>query len=104
MSNPEVYEVKVYGPRERRWFQNGNHHRLDGPAIEYANGDRYWCQNDKLHRLDGPAVEYSSGTRLWYIEGVNLTEEEFLERIQPTKELTIGEISKLLGYEVKIVK
>ncbi|NVM34029.1 MAG: hypothetical protein HWN81_00435 [Candidatus Lokiarchaeota archaeon] len=44
-------------------------HRLDGPAIEYANGSKEWWIEDKRHRLDGPAIEYSSGSKRWYVKG-----------------------------------
>ena len=43
-------------------------HRMDGPAIEYANGCKGWYQNGKLHRMDGPALEWSDGDA-WYING-----------------------------------
>jgi len=71
-------------------------HRLDGPAIEYSDGDKEWYIEGKLHRLDGPADERSNGskywyvegklhredgTRAWYIEGVRYTEEEFNKKI-----------------------
>jgi hypothetical protein len=45
-------------------------HRLDGPAIEWADGDKSWYVNGKRHRLDGPAVEYTNGNRSWYVNGV----------------------------------
>lgn len=48
------------------WYQNDKRHRLDGPAIEYANGEKYWFQNNQFHRLDGPAVELVDGSKLWY--------------------------------------
>ena len=38
------------------WYQNGELHREDGPAIERANGTKEWYQNGKLHREDGPAA------------------------------------------------
>jgi len=44
-------------------------HRLDGPAIERANGSKSWYQNDKLHRLDGPAIEDADGSKAWYQNG-----------------------------------
>ena len=56
----EEYTVKVYSDRAE-WFQDGKLHRLDGPAIEWANGDEHWYQEGKLHRLDGPAIEYADG-------------------------------------------
>ena len=77
----ETYTVTVYENGNREWWQNGQLHRTDGPAIENANGNRswfqQWWQNDKRHRLDGPAVEYANGHKEWWIEGKQLTQEEF---------------------------
>ena len=73
----------------------------------YANGTKIWYRNDQLHREDGPAAEYASGTKYWCLNGENLTEEEFNARMNPSRkvaELTVAEISKLLGYEVKVVR
>ena len=44
-------------------------HRLDGPAIELADGSKLWCVDGKRHRLDGPAIEYADGSKEWYVEG-----------------------------------
>jgi hypothetical protein len=49
------------------WYENGLLHRLDGPAVEYANGDKEWWQNARLHRLDGPAREWIDGRKEWWI-------------------------------------
>jgi hypothetical protein len=100
----ETYEVTVENTGTIRWSQNGNHHRVDGPAVEYANGDKVWYQNGLIHRLDGPAIELSNGSKEWYIKGKKYTEEEFYKKINPVKELTVKQISELLGYEVKIIK
>ena len=125
----EIYTVKVHANGDKSWYQNDKLHRTDGPAIEYANGDKYWYQNGKphrtdgpadeyadgdkywyqdgkLHRTDGPAVEHASGSKDWYIEGREHTKEEFdaIVNVPKVKELTMSEISKLLGYEVKVVK
>jgi hypothetical protein len=45
-------------------------HRLDGPAVEYTNGQKLWFSNDMLHRLNGPAIERQDGSKKWYINGV----------------------------------
>jgi len=50
----------------KQWYQNGKSHRLDGPAIEDADGTKAWWQNDKLHRLDGPAIEWADGAKSWW--------------------------------------
>jgi len=70
------------------WWQKGQLHRLDGPAMEYADGSKQWLQNDRLHRLDGPAIESANGTKQWWINGENLSESEFNQKIKklPPKE------------------
>ena len=98
------YTVKVHANGDKFWYLNDQRHREDGPAIEYANGDKFWYLNDQLHREAGPAVEYADGGKYWYLNGEELTEAEFNARMNPAKELTVAEISKLLGYEVKIIK
>ena len=45
------------------------------------NGDRYWqLPNGQLHRDDGPAVEWANGAKQWYLCGQHLTEAEFNAR------------------------
>ena len=51
------------------WFQNGQLHRLDGPAIEDATGKKEWYQYNKRSRTDGPAVIGSDGRQEWYLDG-----------------------------------
>jgi hypothetical protein len=61
------------------------HHREDGPAIIYNNGDKYWYQNDKPHREDGPAVEYANGYKVWYYRHKRVkvsSQEEFEKAIK----------------------
>ncbi len=70
----------------------------------YDNGTKEWFLNGKYHREDGPAIENSNGSKLWYLDGSYYSEQEFLEKTKPTKELTVAEIEQLLGYKVKVVK
>ena len=58
-----------YPDGTREWYQDGELHRTDGPAIEWADGTRMWYRDGRLHRTDGPAVEYPDGTREWYQDG-----------------------------------
>lgn len=67
-------------------------------------GNKEWYLNGKRHREDGPAIEWADGTKSWYLNGESLTEEQHKKRTSKTKELTVAEISDLLGYKVKIVK
>jgi hypothetical protein len=49
-------------------------HRIDGPAVEYVDGDKVWYVDGKRHRIDGPAFELNSGSKEWYINGVFIFE------------------------------
>ena len=54
---------------DKRWRLNGEYHRTDGPAIEWADGSKAWYINGERHRTDGPAFEYANGDKAWYING-----------------------------------
>ena len=48
-------------------------HRVDGPAIEWADGDKSWYLNGEFHRIDGPAIEWADGYKAWYLNGEHIT-------------------------------
>ncbi len=98
------YTVKVYYDGDKSWYLNDKLHREDGPAIEYANGHKAWYLNDKLHREDGPAVEWADGTKFWYLNDKKVTEEEHKAAMNPAEEMTMEEICKALGKNVKVIK
>ena len=52
------------------------YHNPYGPAF-ITNGSKYYYIDDKLHRLDGPALITSDGYEKYYINGNNLSKEEF---------------------------
>jgi len=56
-------------------------HRLDGPAIERADGYKVWYVNGKRHRLDGPAVEYADGYKGWYVNSVFIMSVDSSDRL-----------------------
>jgi hypothetical protein len=84
--------VDTFGTK--RWYNdNRRFHRDDGPAVEYqheyTNGSKEWYIDGRLHRLDGPAIEWNDGDQEWYINGKRIdcnSNEEFL-RIVKMKEL-----------------
>ena len=98
------YTVKVRGSGTKFWYLNGERHREDGPAVEYADGDKFWWLNGKLHREDGPAMECASGYKVWYLNGEEVTEEEHKRMTSPVAEMTMEEINKALGKQVKVVE
>ena len=66
-----------------------NYHRLDGPAVEYADGRKYWYVNGKHHRLDGPAIEYADGSKYWYVDGEQYNEEDFNAIVGASKDSAV---------------
>ena len=70
----------------------------------YADGDKYWWLNGKLHREDGPAVEYADGSKFWYLKSERVTEEEHKAAMNSVEEMTMEEICKALGKNVKVIK
>src|SRR4051812_7124115 len=55
--------------------EKGEYHRVDGPALEFSDGNKYWFINDCRHRSDGPAVE-QNGTKMWFLYGNHIPHEE----------------------------
>ena len=47
---------------------------------------------------------YANGSKAWYINDTAMTEAEFLAATQPTVEMTVADVEKLVGKRVKIVK
>tara|TARA_Y100001956_G_scaffold56034_1_gene55020 strand:- start:172 stop:408 length:237 start_codon:yes stop_codon:yes gene_type:complete len=66
-----------------------------------SNGNKCWWLNGKLHREDGPAIEWADGDKWWYLNGEEVTEEEVMN---PVEEMTMEEICKALGKNVKVIK
>ena len=45
-------------------------------SSKYVDGEgnvRWKLPNGKLHRLDGPAVEFANGYKAWYIDDIRYT-------------------------------
>ena len=70
----------------KAWYQNGKYHREDGPAVEWSNGSKEWWIEGNLHRTDGPALELHNGLKGWWIKGKEYTEEEWREICCPSIE------------------
>ena len=98
------YTVKVCPNGYKAWYLNGNLHREDGPAIEDASGSKYWHLNGKLRREGGPAYEGARGYKEWWLDNKRLSEEEHKRLTSPVVEMTMEEISKALGKQVKVVE
>jgi hypothetical protein len=98
------YTVQVYDNGAKEWYLNNQRHREDGPAVVGADGTKYWFRYNKKHNQHGPAVEYPDGTKFWFLNGKRLTEEEHKKATESTVEMTVEDICKALGKNVKVVK
>lgn len=58
------------------WYLNGQLHRDGGPAFAYTGGLQSWYLNGERHRADGPAFVLPSGYKEWWVNGQQLTEFE----------------------------
>jgi len=88
----------------KAWHVNDKLHRLDGPAIEHSSGYKEWWVDGKIHRLDGPAIEYTDGNNLWYIDGKYLSEKEFIRLTAKEIVLTMEQIAAKFGISVEQLK
>ena len=82
----------------KSWYRNGDLHREDGPAVENVSGYKAWYRDGKLHREDGPAIEWADGDKSWYLNGEYLTEKEFNQRMNP-KPTCEGKIVEIEGVK-----
>ena len=121
-----IYTVRVNDTGDKLWFLDGNQHRVDGPAAEYADGSKYWYLYGKLHRIDGPAIEGADGAKLWYVDGKlhridgpaiegasgnkywylddkQLTEAQWLEAVKPKVASCVGKVVEVDGVKYKLV-
>jgi len=87
----------------KEWYVDGKLHRLDGPAIEWSDGSKEWWVDGKQHRLDGPAIEYADGFKAWYVDGKQMSEKEFNEYTKP-KPSCEGKVVEVDGVKYKLVK
>ena len=63
----------------------------------------WYNEKNQLHRLNGPAIEWADGTKEWYVEGKRMTKKEFsgYMKSKPTCE---GKIVEMNGVKYRLVK
>ena len=66
------------------WYIKGTFfiHNEGEPAFENKNGDKYWYQHNNEHRLDGPAIEYANGSKSYCVNGVSYEEEDYWNQLK----------------------
>jgi len=70
----------------------------------YPDGAEYWRLDGKQHRENGPAVTCANGDKFWFLNDERMTEEEHKAAMNPVEEMTMEEICKALGKNVKVIK
>ena len=117
MQQEQYIHIDEYG--HKRYYKDRaltKLHRLDGPAIEWADGSKAWCVDGQRHRLDGPAFEDADGSKawcvdgkylsekqfnaLWCVDGKYLSEKQFNALTAPTVEFTMEDIAAKFGVDV----
>ena len=76
MNKPKC-KIDEFG--SKHWWLNGELHREDGPALEWADGTKQWHLNGNLHREDGPAVEWVDGKKSWYLNNKEVHPETIVD-------------------------
>ena len=87
----------------KSWYFNGKLHRTDGPAVECSDGDKIWYLDGKLHRVDGPAVEYANGSKEWYLNDKKLTHSQWKRAVKPKVASCVGKVVEVGGVKYRLV-
>ena len=98
MMGYQEYTVKVYSDITEWRNADGKLHRVDGPAVEWADGHTEYWINGVRHRKDGPAIEWPAGGKEYWIDGVQLSKDEFLKRTQSCD----GKVVEIDGQRYKL--
>lgn len=73
------YDLRVISPSPNTVYfknKNGLFHRVEGPAVKLKNEER-WYYNGFLHREDGPALNEYGGRKGYYLNGQEISKEQF---------------------------
>ena len=63
--NPEGPAVIGFSCRHKEYWFKGLRHRIDGPAIEYLDGDYEYWENGQRHNPQGPAKCIDGRLEYW---------------------------------------
>lgn len=76
-----------------QWWNHGEKHRENLPAVNFADGTREWWYHGLRHRNEGPAVENPDGKNQWWLYGKKMSEQKFLKN--NSKKPSISEIQPI---------
>jgi hypothetical protein len=58
---------------------------MGNPEIN-KHGIKFWYQHGQLHRDDGPAIEWPDGEKSWYINNQYLSFDDWLNQLNMSDE------------------
>ena len=67
---------------------------------EWSSGDTYWRLSGEYHRVDNPAIEWANGMRSWWLNGECI----YGEGIDNTAEFDLTEemAKQIIKYRLKL--
>ena len=77
---------------------------IESPVEIDRHGNKYRFNNEEpsqLHCEHGPAIKNADGTKKWYLNGEELTEAEFNNRMTKT---CSGKVVEVEGVKYKLVE
>lgn len=94
----------IWEDESTEWLVNDLRHRTDGPAIEFKHVKEWWVDGSR-HRTDGPAVLFTNGHKEWWINGKrHRTDGPAVEYVSGTKEWWVdGELHRVNGPAIEFV-
>ena len=67
-------------------------------TVDYFGTKCWYNEQGQRHREDGPAIEWADGTKYWHINGKELTEAEFNARTKSCD----GKVVEIDGKKYKL--
>ena len=72
----------IYNFGRKEWWMKGKCHREGAAAVENSDGSKVWMQNGEYHRDDGPAMHGGLITDVtWYLNGEWLSFDEWIDAL-----------------------
>jgi hypothetical protein len=79
--NPEGPAVIAYDGLHKEYWYKGMRHRIEGPAIQYADGDYEYFEQGRRHNLKGPAKCIDGVVEYWIDGRQYLSEDEYIMKL-----------------------
>jgi hypothetical protein len=68
-------------------------HNENGPAV-IIDDTNFWYKNGQLHRIDGPAIEWKNGDKEYYLNGLEISEKNYYLNKQLNASISIKKENK----------